>query len=69
MRLKLQPCGSHASEMFAGYGLQEPRLQAALEVTETPAPWHGGRKVIIFLDGDELIVERLNARVIHEPAG
>jgi hypothetical protein len=47
--------------MFAG-----ACLQAALEVTETPAPLPGGHEVIIFLDGDELVVERLNVRVIHE---
>jgi hypothetical protein len=55
--------------MLVGYGLQEPGLQAALEVTKTPSPRRGGREVIIFFDGDELIVERFNVRVIHKSAG
>jgi hypothetical protein len=69
MRLKLLPRGSFASEMLVGYGLQGPGLHAALEVTETPTPRRGGREVIIFFDGDELIVEHINVRVIHESAG
>jgi hypothetical protein len=37
--------------------------------TQTPTPRRGGREVIIFFDGDELIVEHINVRVIHESAG
>ena len=69
MLLKLLPGGNLASEMLVGYGLEDPGLQAALEVTETPTPRRGGREVIIFFDGDELIVEHINVRVIHEAAG
>ena len=69
MRFEFLPSGSLGSEVLMRHGLQVPRLQAALEVIETPAPWPSGREVMSLVQRGELVIEHLNVRVVHEPGG
>lgn len=66
MRLKHGAGGSLAGEVLAWHSLQVTSLQVTLEIPQTSIPRRGGREVMPFVQRDEMIVERLDVRVIHE---